>query len=1003
MSEDAESFRMNLLPSLHPVLRFLFRWTFYGITIVSVPIYSQGFSNLGHQSWSTENGLPQNSVHQIFQSRDGYIWVATEGGVARFDGIDFKVFDHENTPAFTSDDTCCFAQGPNGSLWIGTADGLLQYSQSAFHRYSEADGLPSSGILSIATGEHDLLVLTNSGIASFDGKRFSPVALPSSAIPSAMAPAEDGGIWIASASKIFQYQRGQFRAVPLGPSLLKENIEAIGLLPHHGLWLRTHNNIVLLENGHQRVLQAGRDIPAARLQSVLADSRGVLWIGTNHGLFVLDKAGFPPQLQPALAATSVLSSFEDREGNLWVGTETSGLDILRQQNFHTIPALSDHVITAIAQTSDDAMWAGTNGDGLDRWQHGKVQHFSPAAGLLSDVILSLAPGSHGSLWVGTPDGLNHIEGSRIQTYTAADGLPDDFVRSLLFDSDGSLWIGTRRGLVHWQNGRFIVIQGNGLQSNFIGALLQPHAASSAGGLASDLWIGTLNGLSLLHSGKIITYTTKDGLSGNIITSLAEGQHSTLWIGTKGNGLSYWSNGHFTPLRRHDLPHTIDSILEDDKGNLWLSSTHGITRVSQSSLIACGSSSACNPHPVSYGRSDGMPTEEASAIGHPAAWKTAQGLFWFATRKGVAIVDPGHLSENRIPPPVVIERFTIDGVAQSVSAAEQKIPPGHSSFSFQYSGLSYVAPSKVRYRYILEGFDKQWTDAGSRRIAYYTNLPARHYRFHVQAANKDGVWNETGATIAFYLRPPFYRTPWFLLLAIALIVVIAILLYRLRLRRLHSRFQAVLAERNRMAREIHDTLAQSFVGVSVQLELTAQLLAQSQVSAAGQQIDRTREYVREGLAEARRSIWDLRSLTAQHTLPTRLAQLAEQTSAGHLPIQINIGGTYRPLAIPFENEIFRIAQEALTNVVRHANATNASVDLRYHSDRVTLTVSDNGHGFHTDDSLPERGHFGLQGMRERAAQIRAQLTVKSSPGEGTTITLDAPIILEKVEKGPTNNG
>jgi signal transduction histidine kinase len=234
-----------------------------------------------------------------------------------------------------------------------------------------------------------------------------------------------------------------------------------------------------------------------------------------------------------------------------------------------------------------------------------------------------------------------------------------------------------------------------------------------------------------------------------------------------------------------------------------------------------------------------------------------------------------------------------------------------------------------------------------------------------------------------------------------IAAIVILLYRLRLRRLNNQFQAVLAERNRVAREIHDTLAQSFVGVSVQLELTAQLLAHSQIDAAGQQIDRTREYVREGLAEARRSIWDLRAATAQHTLPTRLTRVAEQASTESLPILVNIGGTYRAVDAKLEDEILRIAQEALSNVARHAHASRVSIDLRYHSNRLTLTIADDGRGFDAaDNSLPSRGHFGVQGMRERAAQIHAQLVVESAPGQGTTVKLEVPI---PAQRGTATNG
>jgi signal transduction histidine kinase/ligand-binding sensor domain-containing protein len=989
---------MNLPPFLHLALRSSLLWALCGIATFTATAHPQESISLGHQSWSTENGLPQNSVHRIFQSRDGYIWIATEGGVARFNGIDFTIFSDETTPSFASDDICCFAQDRTGSLWIGTADGLLQYSMGIFRRYSTTDGLPAGGITSLAVADDKtLLILTGAGISSFDGSHFSTLALPESAVPTAMISADDGSVWIASTSKIFQYHLG--RVLPKQPTPLPmADIEGIGLLPDHGLWLRTGTTVTLLQNGLTRTLQMDSDFPSVRIQSVLAGSRGELWIGTNNGLFLLNKNTDHPQRQSVLGTNSILSTLQDAEGNLWVGTETNGLEILRQQNFRTVPSLPDHAITAITQTSDRAMWVATNGDGLNRWQSGSIQHFSTRNGLPSEIVLALAPGTERSIWVGTPDGLSHIEGNHVKNYTSADGLPDDLVRSLLISDDGSLWIGTRRGLAHLQNNKFVIwTQADGLKSDLIGVLLQSHSRESL----HDLWIGTFNGLSRFHDGKITTFTTKEGLSGDIITALAEGPSGMLWIGTKRGGLSTWSSAGFTPLLRNDLPREIDSIIEDDYGNLWLSSTRGITRVSVTALLACGSSANCNPHPFSYGRSDGMPTEEAGSIGHPASWKATDGLLWFATRKGIAVTDPAHLAENRIPPSVVMERFTVDDIEIPLSRAKQNISPGHSSFAFQYAGLSYVAPLKVRYRYILEGFDKQWNEAGSRRIAYYTNLPSGHYRFRVQAANNDGLWNEAGAQFAFYVQPPFYRKLWFLLLSLLLVAAVVFFLYRLRVRRLQSQFQAVLAERNRVAREIHDTLAQSFVGVSVQLELTAQLLAQSQISAANTQIDTTRKYVKEGLEEARRSIWNLRAITAQHTLPTRLTHLAEKSATKQLAIRVNIGGTYRPLTPALEDEILRIAQESLTNVARHANATHASVDMHYDSSRLTLIVSDNGRGFKTvDNSLPSKGHFGLQGIHERAAQINAQLTIESSQGKGTTIKLDAPI---PAEKGAANNG
>lgn len=939
---------------------------------------AQTSPNYGHQTWTTEQGLPQNSVHAIFQSRDGYLWIATEGGIARFDGLEFRVFQHENTPPITSDDICCFAQTSDDAIWIGTSDGLLRYQDGAFRRYTSADGLPSSNILGLAPDSTSLYVLTDRGVAHFHDNTFS--ALPISA-PLAISRSTETGILIATPAGLMQYRQGSLSRsyVQLPPPT--EAVQAFGQLSDRTLWRRTHSTLAFTANGSPRVIDSHL-LNGAHIQSFLPASNGSLWIGTSKGLFSLSNANATPRLQPELGASSILSLLEDIEGNLWIGTETGGLHVLRHRNFHTIPALGDRIITAIAQTKNATVWLGSNGDGIDSWRNGEMHHLSTQNGLLSDVLLALAPGHGNDLWIGTADGLNHLDGSRIDKLTSADGLPDDFIRSLLLDADNTLWIGTRRGLAHLHGHTITTLTHTaGLGSDLIGAMVHPSGST-------DLWIATLNGLSLLRNGSIKTFTTADGLSGNVITALFYDATGNLWIGTRDNGLTVrTSDNRFLALRRSDLPQTIDSILGDDAGSLWLSSSHGITRASILELLVCASSPSCDLHLHHYGLSDGMPTDETSAIGHPSAWKTAESPLWFATRKGVAIVDPGHLFLNTVPPPVVIQRFTVDDTERRNDA---RIEPGHTRFSFEYAGLSFVAPSRVRYRYRLEGFDKQWIDAGPRRTAYYTNLPPGAYRFRVQAANNDGIWNEVGAQLAFTVRPPFYRTLWFLLLAAALTAALGILLYRLRLRRLQSQFSAVLAERTRVAREIHDTLAQSFVGVSVQLELANQLLAREQVDATRQQLDRTSAYVREGIAEARRSIWDLRAATAENTLPTRISRLAEQFSSNGLSLDLNIGGTYRPLDTATESEILRVAQESLTNIQRHAHIDTANIELRYEPDCLTLVVADKGRGFSLAEAHSAHNHFGLKGMHERAAQIGATLDIVSTSGQGARITLQLPL-------------
>jgi ligand-binding sensor domain-containing protein/signal transduction histidine kinase len=944
----------------------------------------------GHKAWSSENGLPQNSVHRILQTRDGYLWIATEGGVARFNGIQFTVFNQESEPAFTSDDTCCLAEDRSGGLWIGTSDGLLRYAGGVFRRYATADGLPSAVVLSLTpTSDGSFLILTTGGLAKYNGQKFTPLTLSASALGTGF----DNAVWLANATGIFSYNHEQLQAAPvLGFPM--EPIEGLGSLKDRSQWARTRTSFLLWNQGRLQTWHSGRELPGARVQSFLEDSHGTLWVGTDQGLVALPSARTADNKRleslAALGTNSILTMFEDREHNLWVGTDTTGLHVLQQQKFRTLLSLLGKPITAITQTADGVVWLGSKDDGLFRYEDGQTRHLSTKDGLLSEVILTLAADRDGSLWIGTPDGLNHLHGQKIESYTSADGLPDDFIRSLFADHDGTLWVGTRRGLAHRQHGQFTLLsRANGFKSDLIGAMLRSHSNSN------DLWVGTLDGLVRIRGENLTVFSKAQGLSDDVITSLFEDTNHALWVGTKEGGLSRSSTNGFSPVNAHDLPREIDAILEDTHGYLWLTSSRGIVRVLGSELMACGEATTCNPHVATYGSSDGMPTEETSSTGHPGAWKTTDGKLWFATRKGVAIVNPIDLRENQAPPPVVIERFTVDDTDLTDGGEEIAIPPGHVRYGFEYVGLSYVSPSRVRYRYILENFDKQWTEAGSRRNAYYTNLPPGHYRFRVKAANENGIWNEAGAEVTFVIKPPFYRTLWFLALAILLLAGIVYAIYKLRVRALRSQFDAVLAERTRIAREIHDTLAQDFVGVSAQLELTAHLLARSQVPEASQQVDRTRNLVREGLADARRSIWDLRASGTQVTLPMRLTRFAEQSSADHLKVDVNIGGTYRALAASLENEVFRIAQEAFTNIVRHAKATNILLNLRYHPNDLTLTISDNGVGFEaTDATLPAEGHFGLQGMSERAQQINGVLNVKSSSENGTTVTLTVPLLKGK---------
>jgi ligand-binding sensor domain-containing protein len=991
------------------------------------------------QTWQVDSGLPQNTVHAVLQTRDGFVWMATESGLVRFDGVEFRTFDTANTPELHSNLVDDLFEDRDGALWISTSDGLVRRQHERFTAFSTEQGLPSNAVMRVAQQRGgSLIVVTAAGLAMGDGERFR-------AIPGTEAVARDehvvlladdshGTLWTAAGAQLIAVragsavaerptptQVGTIQAIALsgsgdvwvggtrgaqclcldklrgGPARLLLPSHTITALlaerqPNHAgdMWIGTTAGIAFFSNGAVKEVGVQEGLSGADVHKLFEDRSGALWVMYGRGLarVVNGHAEIAP---PETSVADVLAVSEDSEGDLWFGSGSAGASVLRDQMFsslttHEGPA-ADYIRT-VFQDRSGTIWLGTNGAGLRSFSGGKLSAFRNQPKMSSSVVLALAQ-TGDDLWVGTSDGLTRIRNGATQLFTSTDGLADNFVRSLYADTDGSLWIGTRNGLSHFKDGKFrSYFSQDGLGNDVIGSVLRTRAG--------ELWVATLGGLSRLAGESFANYTKRNGLGGDAVTALFEDGDGSLWIGTNGSGLNRLRGGRLTWFapQKTATPETVYGILDDRAGNLWLSSQRGVYRVSIAGLNGYADKGSGEISVANFGAPDGMRISECSSGGHPAAWRMADGSLWFATPRGVAWVNPQARSGPAQPPQVAIEQVSVDNQVRELAGTqgvpEIDVPAGRERLAIHYSGLSFRAPQKVRYRYRLEHFDRAWVEAGTSRTAYYTNVPPGRYRFSIMAAGADGVWGSP-SSVDFQVQPRFFETRWFYFLVGAAVLGIGYMTYRVRVRFVEATYKAVMAERGRIAREVHDTLAQGYVGISVHLEIASRMLETGDGSreAALAQVNETKELVRSGLAEARSSIWDLRSAGDEaDALPSRLAAAARQkTSGGGPALAFNVHGTYRPLPRRVEDEVLRIAVEAVTNAVRHAHATNIGVTLTYDAKTFMLSVSDDGRGFSaSQETLADGGHFGVKGMHERAEAIDAVLQIEQRPAGGTEVTL-----------------
>ncbi len=775
-------------------------------------------------TWTTEDGLPQSSVTSILQTRDGYLWLATFGGLARFDGVRFTVYD-ASTPGFASSRLLALYEDRAGRLWIGSEDGgLIRKDGDAFTTFTTRDGLPDDRVYALREDTAGRLwVGTNAGLVQFAPPGRPRVytradGLPDDVVLAIAAGRTPGELWIGTRNGAARLRGGRFTAYGRESGLPHAWVYAFATDRSGALWASTHGGLARWE-GEGRGFRAAGGTLAARNEvtgALVADRDGSLW-WTAGGLQRLRAgAGGVVERHAGLGSTGLRSVYEDREGNLWVGTDGAGLVRLRAGSFvsyGTAEGLPEAAVVPITEDAAGTVWAGALCGGLARLAAGGFVR-EPLDRRALGCVTALYADRDGSLWAGA-NGLWRHAGGRWQEVGIARGLPHVVSRAILRDRAGVLWVGTIAGLARLEGEHFrLYTTADGLVDDEVLAL----ADARAGGL----WIGTRRGLGRFRAGRFTRYTAADGLPHDHVRALHEDAGGALWIGTYGGGLARLERGVFTRWgSREGLPNGVVSrILDDGRGYLWLTTNRGVVRVRRAELAAA----AAGRRPLSlrvFGVRDGMRSAECNGGGQPAGWRGRDGRLWFPTVQGAVVVDPARLRANARPPLVHVEQVVADGEPLPLGPPV-RLPVGAGEVEIAYTGIGLAVPGAVRFRYRLDGFDRDWQEAGARRVAYYMNLPPGRYDFRVIAANEDGVWSPAGASVALRLPPRFHQTVWFLGLGAVTLVVVGGGAYKLRMR--------VLRARQRELREARDVAV-----------FTLAKLAELRDGTTGQHLERIAAY------------------------------------------------------------------------------------------------------------------------------------------------------------------
>ena len=995
--------------------RTIRRLPLYVLLVVGCPVIASGQNYF--DSWTTDNGLPQNSVNSILQTRDGFLWLATGDGLVRYDGARFTIFNRSNTPGINSNRCEQLLETRDGTLWILTEVGLISYRDRTFHSFTGQDGLPAKISKEMESPDGQLILAGHDGLFIWRNGQSIPLLTEGIHPDGGHLIYQDhaGAIWFGwHGGGFYRFSNGtlvQYQTKEVLPHQNDNDRVTAALEDNHGqLWFGTTGGLARLD-GERLSKYLIEGLPAAAtIIQIFEDQQEGFWIGTEEGgLYHVTFGGDGPRINSAHAEevayhpagqgyNRVYVIYGDREGTIWLGTTFGGLKRINKQVvkvFSQQDGLSVDNVYPIYQDREGAVWIGSWEGRLTRYADGKFTYYGDTT-----LVTAIAEDREGSLWVGKNSGLIRYDGPKPAIKDDIIGIDGPFeVTAIHQDSDDTMWFGTSEGLIKYQQGqrtRYTTTQG--LAGNQVKAIIP----DGEGGL----WIGTYGGLSRLRNGVFTSYRAADGLGSNLIRALYRDNDGVLWIGTYDGGLSRFADGRLITYSTRDglFSDGAFQILDDQRGNLWISSNQGIYRISRQQLNDFAAGKIHNLSCLSYGKRDGLLSIECNGGTQPAGTRTRDGLLWFPTQRGVAVIDPAKVSVNTVPPPVAIEDFLIDGASAANGAIT--IGPNQERVEIDYAGLSFIKPENVHFRYKLEGLDKEWVDAGTRRAAFYSHLPPGSYRFRVIAANADGIWNVQGASVEITVVPPFWRSWWFSLLVLISLGAIVTLLYRRRVAGLQQAKAAQEAfsrqliesqerERKRLAAELHDSLGQS---LSIIVNRADLLLSKKPDHEHAAHVGEIAVTASEAVREVREIAYQLRPVELDRLgLTKALRAMAKKISTA---TGIQIGSEVDEIDDLFEGEseinLYRIVQESISNIVKHSSARRAEVIVKRSADRVSLVIHDNGQGFSPTGSQRDAG-FGLRGISERTRILGGRYTIQSAPGQGTTVSVSIDL------RGSANGG